>query len=161
VSRQIVVGVIPPGVSLNAVTKAMGAWGALFPKHTLFVTNDPPTGGMLVLHDPDAAPDRAAKPKPEARIELGSDEPGDLLAYAMSLTGRDATEGAKALAVWLAEMLEQAGAANYLTYGVTLPDGAAYAVTIQRSSGKTPADRIRELEQQVAELRDRLPCGTS
>ncbi len=153
-SRQTVVGVIPPGVSLNAVTKAMAAWGALFPKHTLFVTNDARTGGMLVLHDPDAKPTAVTgKPKPEARLELGADEPGDLLAYAMSVTGRDATEGLKALALWLARMLDEAEAANYLTFGVTVPDVGGYAVTIQWQDGKTPAERIRELEQQIAELR--------
>ncbi len=151
-TRRTVVAVIPPGLSLNAMVKVMAGIGVMYPKNTLFLATDDLTGGTLVLHDPDAAPAPATRTKPQVRVSAGKDQPGDLLTLAMAVTGRDDQAGAKALAVWLAGRLEAADAANYLTYTVTVPGVGEYGVTIQRGGGKTPGERIHELEQQVLEL---------
>ncbi len=147
------VAVIPPGLSLNTMPKVMAGIGLMYPKHSLYLRNDDRTGGYLVLHDPTAKPGPDTSGKPTATVAAGKDAPGDLIEFAMVVSGRDAELGAKALGVWLAERLADAGAANYLTYSIALPDdGGEYAVTIQRVGGKTPAERIAELEERVAAL---------
>ncbi len=152
-TRMSVVAIIPPGITIDAALKAMRAMGGVYPKHTLFMDNDPATGGFRILHDPSAKTAPGTSTKPVAKVALGADEPGDLITFAMLVSGRDQELGAKALGVWLAERLDEAGAANYLTYSITLPDeGGTFAVTIQRVGGRTPAERIAELEEQIAEL---------
>ncbi len=61
-------------------------------------------------------------------------------------------------ALGMIRMLENAGAPNYLSLTVEIPDVGRYGITIQRCDGKTPAERIAELEGQLT-ARDAQPCG--
>ncbi len=152
--QQVVVAVIPPGITLNNVHKALKAIGTWYPKGSLSLMSDDRTGGMLAVHDPDAAPAPEAKDRPRAKVSVGHQEDGDLLTYAMTVSGRDQHLGLQALARWLLQQLVTAKAANYLTYSIIVPpDDLEYAVTIQRVAGQTPAQRIAELEAELAELK--------
>jgi hypothetical protein len=146
--------VIPPGISLNNVHKALKAIGTWYPKGSLSLMNDDRTGGMLAVHDPDAAPALGETKRPRAKMSVGHQEDGDLLTYAMTVSGHDQQLGLHALAVWLLQQLVTAKAANYLTYSITVPpDNLEYAVTIQRVAGQTPEQRIAALEAELAELK--------
>lgn len=144
---SIVVANIPPGVTIDAALAAIRGMSGVYPSDTLSLGNDP-AGGMCIIHNPAAAP--VGEPAPRATIALGVDEPGDLIAFAFSTD--DQENALKALSLGLIGMLDTAEAANYLTFSVEHPEVGRYAVTIQRCDGKTPAERIAELEQRLAEV---------
>ena len=143
---MIAVAIIPAGVTLDAALAAMNGLASCYPPHTLSLSNDP-SGGMSVLY---AEPVDGAEPEPVPRvtIEVG-DEPENLLAFAFTAAQGDEQDGLKAIALGLIQMLENAGAPNYLTLTIEVPDLGRYGLTIQRCGGKTPAERIAELEQLV------------
>lgn len=144
-----VVAVIPAGVGLDAALAALHGLGACYPADTLALGTDP-DGGMRVVHDPAAA---AGTAPPATRVELGLgvDEAADLLRFAFGAD--DQQDAVKAIALALVGMLEDAGAANYLTLSLDVPDVGRYAVTVQRCGGTTPAERIAELTAQLAAAR--------
>lgn len=163
-----VVAIIPPGITFDACLAAMHGMGACYPEHTLSLGNDA-GGGMQIIHDPAATPpagepaDEAGEPKTRVELALGADTPDDMLTYALSAD--DHEEGLRALVIWMAHQLEPAEAegANFLTFSMDLPGVGAYGVTIQRTGGKTPAQRILELEdgpsaaaQMVAEFHEMI-----
>lgn len=133
---RTVVAVMPPGLTITAMAKAMAGIGVMYPKETLFLRSDERTGGTLVIHDPDAAPGPRTRTRPQVRVSAGKDEPGDLLMLAMTVSGRDEQLGVKALGVWLAERLDAAGAANFLTYALGIPGVGEYEVSIRRHPGR-------------------------
>jgi hypothetical protein len=144
-----VVAVIPAGVGLDAALAALRGLGGCYPADTLSLGTDP-AGGMRVVHDPDAG---AGVATPAARVELGLgvDEAADLLTFAFGAD--DQQDAARALALALVGMLEDAGVANYLTYTIDVPDTGRYALTVQRCGGQTPAERIADLQAQLDDHR--------
>ncbi len=147
-SRQVV-GVIPPGVTIDDALAAIKAFGRCYPRDAMFMKNDPSTGGMLFVYDPQAVPAAAGKARPQMETALGVCDPGDLFRAVFSAGGRDQQAGVAALAAWMIELLESAGAANFVEYGLTMPDVGRFAVTVQRCSGKTPAQVIDGLRRLV------------
>jgi hypothetical protein len=147
-SARSVVALIPAGVGLDAALAVMRGLGECYPSDTLSLGTDQ-AGGMRVVHDPNAG--RAAAPTTRVEVDLGVDDVGDLFAFAFGAD--DQQDAVRALALALVGMLEQAGAANYLTFAVDAPEVGRYAVTIQRCAGTTPAERIADLEAQLAALR--------
>lgn len=143
------IATIPAGVTLDAALAAMQGLGACYPPKTLSLSNDP-AGGMLVLHtEPTGGPE--PEPVPRMTIEVG-DEPEHLLAFAFTAAEGDERDGLKAMALGMIRMLENAGAPNYLALTIELPDVGRYGINIQRCDGKTPAERIAELEARIAGL---------
>lgn len=124
-SARNVVVLIPAGVGLDAALAILRGPGECYPPDVLSLGSDR-TGGMRVVHDP--AGGDAAIPATRVKVDLGVDDVGDLFAFAFGAD--DQQDAVRALA--LAGMLEQAGAANYLTYAVEAPGVGRYAFTIQR-----------------------------
>ena len=149
------VATIPAGVTLDAALAAMKGMGDCYPPETLSLSNDP-SGGMLVLYAerPDGA---EPEPAPRMVIEVGA-EPENLLAFAFTAAEGDEQDGLKAMALGMIRMLENAGAQNYLALTIEVPDVGRYGINIQRCDGKTPAERIAELETQIA---NRARLGTA
>ncbi|MFY1595451.1 hypothetical protein [Micromonospora sp. WMMD737] len=152
-SRHVVAKILP-GRTLDAALSAMRGMSKCYPEHTLSLSNDPSTGGMVVIYDPAATPAKGQRRKQPTgavgEIALGVDESGDLLAYAFHPT--TGTEDAvKALSLWMASLLQQTeGAANFVAFTLDHPDGVRYALTVQRCDGLTPAEKIAQLEAQLA-----------
>lgn len=146
------VATIPPGITLDAALAAMRGMGDCYPPHALAIRNSP-DGGMDIIYDSEATTSGGAEHASSVGVSVGVEKPGDLLAYAFSLVNDDERAGAKAVATWMIGELERAGAANYLTHTVEVPGRGRYALTVQRCSGKTPAERIAELESEVESLR--------
>lgn len=142
-----VVAVIPAGVGLDAALAVLRGLGECYPAASLSLGTDV-SGGMRVVHDPEAAAEAAAS---AARVEvsLGVDDAADLLTFAFGVD--DQAEAARALALALVAMLEDAGAANYLTYTIDVPGTGRYALTVQRCGGPTPAERIADLESRLTQ----------
>jgi hypothetical protein len=140
------VATIPAGVTLDAALAAMSGLGGCYPPKTLSLSNDP-AGGMVVLFEPDSG--AQADPAPRVTIEVG-EEPEHLLAFAFTAAEGDEQDGLKAMALGMIRMLENAGAPNYLALTVEVPDVGRYGINVQRCDGKTPAERIAELEALLA-----------
>jgi hypothetical protein len=151
---------IPPGLTLDAALAAMKGMSAAYPEHTLSLTNDG-IGGMVIVHDPDATPREPAQGKRRRQrstkaaatsglLSVGKDEVGDLFAYAFHPTTKT-EDGVKLIAAWMGDLLDSTeGAANYTTFTLDHPDGRRFALTVQRCGGLSPAQKIAELETQLA-----------
>lgn len=159
------VAVIPPHQTLDDLSAAMKGIGRCYPKNTLFLTSDV-DGSTIILHRPGTAPAAAEQTKPaephnrrarrsgaNGEISLGKDEIGDLLSYAFDPTTKQ-EDGVAAIAGWMASVIDGTeGAANFVTY--TFDDPATsqrYAMTVQRCDGLTPAEKLRQAEERIAEL---------
>lgn len=140
---------IPPGCTLDAVLDAMRGLGSCYPAGSLSIGNDPATGGTRIIFDPAVALDEHPAEK-QLVAQLGVDNPADLITFALTASGDDQEDGLKAMAAWMARTLNDAGAANYLTFSVEIPDTGRYAMTVQRCDGVSPAERIADLETQLA-----------
>jgi len=147
------VAILPAGAPMDAALAAMSGLGGVYPRHTLSMASDPHTGSLVVLYDPAAAPvtaDDDQPADPQVEIGLGVDGPGDLMAYALSVTSEDQQEGVKAMAAWLVDMLDRTeGAANFISFTMEHPGVGRYAMTLQRCDGQTPAERIAELKSRL------------
>ncbi|HKS98933.1 MAG TPA: hypothetical protein VJT31_05320 [Rugosimonospora sp.] len=141
-----VVAVIPAGVGLDAAIAVLRGLGECYPAASLSLGTDA-GGGMRVVQDPEAA--EAAAPAARVEVSLGVDDAADLLTFAFGAD--DQADAARALALALVGMLEDAGAANYLTYTVEVPGTGRYALTVQRCGSLTPAEHIADLQAQLAE----------
>lgn len=124
-----VVALIPAGVGLDAAPAALHGLGACYPADTLALGSDP-DGGMRVVHDPDAADAGVTAPAARVELGLGVDDAADLLSFTFGAD--DQQDAVRTIALTLVGMLEQAGAANFLTVTMEVPDVGRYAVTVQR-----------------------------
>jgi hypothetical protein len=163
--REHAVGVIPPGAPFTAAGDLLRGFGRCYPEHALRLSTDTLTGGWLIIFDPAApAPSAPAKTgeadadpasEPEAlgmTISLGIEEQADLLSMALEAEDGDQATGVKVLGGLMRNMLDQGGAANYLTHTLDYTDGKRYALTIQRVDGLTPAEKIAALQAEKADL---------
>lgn len=141
------VAIIPPGITLDSALAAMRGMASAYPEHTLSLGNDPEGGGMVIWHD--SAADANAVPTSAVRgeVSIGVDNPGDLLAQAFIAASQQDEDAIKAMCAGMIAILEGSGGpGNYVTYTLEHPELGRYGVTVQRCAGRTPAERIAELE---------------
>jgi len=85
-----------------------------------------------------------------------SDESEDVMVHSMSIDEKGARlelshSGVKKLATQMAKLLKDFDAPNHVT--ATMSDGEElFEMTVRRCSGKTPADKIAELEETITGL---------
>ncbi|GAA4439097.1 hypothetical protein [Phytohabitans houttuyneae] len=144
------VAIIPPGITLDDALAAMRGMASAYPEHTLSLGNDPERGGMVIWHDATAAPAVERQAQARGEVALGVDEPGDLLAHAFLAASEQDDDAIKAMCAGMIAILENSGGpGNYVTYTLEHDELGRYAVTVQRCGGKTPAERIAELEERL------------
>lgn len=148
---RTVVAVIPGGVTFGTCLATLDAMGKCYPPDTLALSSDTTAGGMLVVHDPAARPPSDDTPAPTLTVELGVEHSGDLLAYAFTAEG-DEEVSVHRMCVAMIAMLEEQHAANFLAMTMEHPKLGRYGITVQRCAGKTPAEMIGELTDEVQRL---------
>ncbi len=162
-SRPTVVGVIPPGATIDAALAVMKGLGGCYPPETLVMQNSAATGANLIVHDPSK---KAEEPVPthQLRVALGDTEPGDLLRQVFSMTTAKEQDGLKAMALFLADVLEGSGAANFVEFTMAVPDVGEYGVVVHRADrqldpGARLASMLAEFHQMIGALPWDGPVG--
>jgi hypothetical protein len=157
------VGIIPANAPFSASGDLMRGFSRCYPEHALRLADDALTGGYMILFDPAAtapppgstggAADTSREPATLGMTtSLGVEEQADLFTMILQATEDDEVTGVKILAGMMRSMLDQHDAANYLTHTFDYTDGQRYALTIQRVTGFTPAEKIAALQQEKADL---------
>lgn len=146
---RTVVAVIPEGATIDAALAVMKAMSGCYPPETLLMQHQ--RGHNVIVHDPSLKGTSVpAKPTHQLRVALGETSPGDLLTQAFTVRGKDQQTGLKAMALFLADLLEESGAANFVEMAMQVPDVGEYGVIVQRA-GRT-ADPGARLAAMLAEF---------